>query len=152
MLAVGLALSYHVLSLYYQRLICHNLPPREVIVSSFIPVGAIGMGGWALLNLAGAADTHVRDYYLSRPEPFYDLECRCFVCRACMVLILVITHVGDLTPQKCYNLCYNGGLACWCTTWGWCCSMVSRRSQRPCTAAPLCDAQVFLIVTHVPLV
>lgn len=66
MLAVGFALSYHVLNIYYQRLVCHNLPPREVIVSTFIPVGATGMAGWALLQLATAAELHVRAYYEAR--------------------------------------------------------------------------------------
>jgi tellurite resistance protein TehA-like permease len=75
MLAVGLALSYHVLGMYYQRLICHNLPPREVIVSSFIPVGAIGMGGWALLNLAGAANTHLPKFLLSFADDTQETEC-----------------------------------------------------------------------------
>jgi hypothetical protein len=106
MLAVGLALSYHVLSLYYQRLICHNLPPREVIVSSFIPVGAIGMGGWALLNLAGAADIHVRAFYLESPDAFEDsnasaCECcfnRCCACKAwhsCHLVGSCIVHTAD---------------------------------------------------------
>lgn len=63
MLAVGFPLSCHLLSIYYQRLICYNLPPREAIVSSFIPVGAMGMAGWALLNLASAADVHLRAFY-----------------------------------------------------------------------------------------
>lgn len=63
MLAVSFPLSYHVLTIYYQRLICYSLPPREVIVSSFIPVGAVGMAGWALLNLASAADKHMRAFH-----------------------------------------------------------------------------------------
>lgn len=77
MLAVGFTLSYHVLTIYYQRLICHNLPPRELIVSSFIPVGAVGMAGWALLNLATAADLHVRSYIEKLPgaHPDHDAAC-----------------------------------------------------------------------------
>uniref|UniRef100_A0A383VX02 C4-dicarboxylate transporter/malic acid transport protein n=1 Tax=Tetradesmus obliquus TaxID=3088 RepID=A0A383VX02_TETOB len=84
MLAVGLALSYHVLGMYHQRLICHKLPPREVIVSSFIPVGAVGMGGWALLNLAAAADTHVRAYHLMLSPSAEDAAWLDAVLPACM--------------------------------------------------------------------
>ncbi|KAJ4414752.1 Plasma membrane sulfite pump involved in sulfite metabolism [Gnomoniopsis sp. IMI 355080] len=34
-----------VLVLYYQRLALHKLPPPEIIVSSFLPLGPLGMGG-----------------------------------------------------------------------------------------------------------
>ncbi|WIA33879.1 hypothetical protein OEZ86_006979 [Tetradesmus obliquus] len=91
MLAVGLALSHHVLGMYYQRLICHKLPPREVIVSSFIPVGAVGMGGWALLNLAAAADTHVRAYHLTLSPSAEDA--------ACWWLVLAVSSVGQTLRQ-----------------------------------------------------
>ncbi|WIA13733.1 hypothetical protein OEZ85_007284 [Tetradesmus obliquus] len=115
MLAVGLALSYHVLGMYYQRLICHKLPPREVIVSSFIPVGAVGMGGWALLNLAAAADTHVRAYHLTLDHTPADVAWLDAVLPACMAsagvlalclwaysgwwLVLAVSSVGQTLRQ-----------------------------------------------------
>ncbi|KAJ4394361.1 Plasma membrane sulfite pump involved in sulfite metabolism [Gnomoniopsis smithogilvyi] len=37
-----------VLVLYYQRLALHKLPPREIIVSSFLPLGPLGMGGYTI--------------------------------------------------------------------------------------------------------
>lgn len=37
-----------VLVMYYQRLALHKLPPREVIVSSFLPLGPLGMGGYTI--------------------------------------------------------------------------------------------------------
>jgi hypothetical protein len=77
MLAVGFALSYHVLTIYYQRLMCHSLPPREAIVSCFIPVGAVGMAGWALLNLATAAELHVKSYIVKLPESHPTSACEC---------------------------------------------------------------------------
>lgn len=43
-MSVPLAMS--VLVIYYQRLAVHKLPPREVIVSSFLPLGPLGMGGY----------------------------------------------------------------------------------------------------------
>ncbi|RMZ90535.1 hypothetical protein DV736_g2238, partial [Chaetothyriales sp. CBS 134916] len=48
-IAVPLALT--VLVIYYQRLALHKLPPREVIVSSFLPLSSLGMGGYAILSL-----------------------------------------------------------------------------------------------------
>ena len=49
----GLAtpLSMTVLVMYYQRLALHKLPPREVIVSSFLPIGPLGMGGYTIMYL-----------------------------------------------------------------------------------------------------
>jgi len=40
-----------VLVIYYQRLALHKLPPREIIVSSFLPLGPLGMGGYAIMYL-----------------------------------------------------------------------------------------------------
>lgn len=54
-MAVPLALS--VLVIYYQRLALHKLPPREVIVSAFLPLGPLGYGGYVVLNL-GKACSH----------------------------------------------------------------------------------------------
>lgn len=51
-MAVPLALS--VLVIYYQRLALHKLPPREVIVSAFLPLGPLGYGGFVVLNLGRA--------------------------------------------------------------------------------------------------
>ena len=31
-----------ILTVYYRRLVVHKLPPKEVIVSSFLPVGPLG--------------------------------------------------------------------------------------------------------------
>ena len=38
-----------VLVIYYQRLALHKLPPREVVVSSFLPLGPLGMGGYTIM-------------------------------------------------------------------------------------------------------
>jgi hypothetical protein len=43
LLSIGFLLSFQITSIYYNRLIVHSLPPREVIVSSFLPVGAMAM-------------------------------------------------------------------------------------------------------------
>ena len=39
------------LVIYYQRLAVHKLPPREIIVSSFLPLGPLGMGGYTIMYL-----------------------------------------------------------------------------------------------------
>lgn len=44
-------LALTVLVMYYQRLALHKLPPREVIVSCFLPLGPLGMGGHAIAYL-----------------------------------------------------------------------------------------------------
>jgi tellurite resistance protein TehA-like permease len=44
---IGVPLALTILVIYYQRLAVHKLPPREVIVSSFLPLGPLGFGGFA---------------------------------------------------------------------------------------------------------
>lgn len=41
--------------MYYQRLVLHKLPPREVIVSCFLPLGPLGYGGYTILYLGKVA-------------------------------------------------------------------------------------------------
>ena len=43
---IGVPLALTVLVTYYHRLALHKLPPREVIVSSFLPLGPLGFGGY----------------------------------------------------------------------------------------------------------
>ena len=45
-----------VLVMYHQRLALHKMPPREVIVSVFLPLGPLGFGGYTILNLGRMAD------------------------------------------------------------------------------------------------
>ena len=44
-----------ILTLYLQRLIHHHIPPNETIVSSFLPLGPTGLGGFALLKMGAVA-------------------------------------------------------------------------------------------------
>lgn len=44
-------LAMTVIVLYYTRLALHKLPPREIVVSSFLPLGPLGMGGFAIILL-----------------------------------------------------------------------------------------------------
>jgi len=49
----GLAtpMAFMVLTMYWQRLTLHQMVPREVIVSAFLPLGPLGYGGYALIQL-----------------------------------------------------------------------------------------------------
>lgn len=51
----GFPLAMVVLVMYFHRLTIYRLPPREVIVSVFLPLGPIGQGSFALLQLGKMA-------------------------------------------------------------------------------------------------
>lgn len=51
----GVPLAMAVLVIYFQRLTVHKLPPREVIVSVFLPLGPLGQGGFAIMQLGKVA-------------------------------------------------------------------------------------------------
>ncbi|KAF2116107.1 sulfite transporter Ssu2 [Lophiotrema nucula] len=50
-------LAMTVLVMYYQRLALHKLPPREIVVSSFLPLGPLGMGGYTIMYLGSVCQT-----------------------------------------------------------------------------------------------
>lgn len=52
-MATPMALT--VLVMCYQRLALHKMPPREVIVSAFLPLGPLGFGGYTILYLGKMA-------------------------------------------------------------------------------------------------
>ncbi|CAO1620064.1 unnamed protein product [Parajaminaea phylloscopi] len=54
-LGIGLPLALLILVLYFQRLLLFKQPPREVIISVFLPLGPCGQGGEALLHLGQVA-------------------------------------------------------------------------------------------------
>lgn len=51
----GVPLATAILVIYFQRLTVHSLPPREVIVSVFLPLGPMGQGGFAIMQLGAVA-------------------------------------------------------------------------------------------------
>jgi tellurite resistance protein TehA-like permease len=51
----GLPLAMAVLVIYFQRLTLYHLPPREVIVSVFLPLGPLGQGAFAIMQLGAVA-------------------------------------------------------------------------------------------------
>ncbi|KAI8477287.1 MAG: voltage-dependent anion channel-domain-containing protein [Monoraphidium minutum] len=55
LLSYGLLMSLSITTLYWNRLMTHNLPPSTQLVSSFLPVGAISMCAFSAVNLGSAA-------------------------------------------------------------------------------------------------
>ncbi|USW48566.1 Putative transporter protein SLAC1/Mae1/ Ssu1/TehA [Septoria linicola] len=56
MWGMGVPMALSVLVIYYQRLALHKMPPREVIVSAFLPLGPLGLGGYTVLYLGKVAN------------------------------------------------------------------------------------------------
>lgn len=51
----GTPLAIFILVIYFHRLTVHQLPSQEVIVSVFLPLGPLGQGGFALMQLGKVA-------------------------------------------------------------------------------------------------
>ena len=47
----GVPLAMFTMVIYFYRLTMHSLPPREVIVSVFLPLGPIGQGAFGIMTL-----------------------------------------------------------------------------------------------------
>lgn len=47
----GVPLAMFTMVIYFHRLTMHRLPPREVIVSVFLPLGPLGQGAFAIMQL-----------------------------------------------------------------------------------------------------
>ncbi|KAF5005544.1 hypothetical protein FDECE_8037 [Fusarium decemcellulare] len=47
----GVPLAIFTMVMYFQRLTMHRLPPREVIVSVFLPLGPLGQGAFGIMQL-----------------------------------------------------------------------------------------------------
>jgi tellurite resistance protein TehA-like permease len=52
---IGIPAAMMIMVIYFQRLVIHKLPPREVIVSVFLPLGPPSFGGYAVLQLGKVA-------------------------------------------------------------------------------------------------
>ncbi|KZP24130.1 hypothetical protein FIBSPDRAFT_1012499 [Athelia psychrophila] len=65
---IGLLLASMIMALYFQRLAVHHLPAREVIISTFLPLGPCGQGGYALIELGRNAMTLFPILAAAHPE------------------------------------------------------------------------------------
>lgn len=59
MWSVGVGMSTIILPLYLWRLMSFQLPPREAITSTYIPVGPFGMGAYSIQQLAMVFASHI---------------------------------------------------------------------------------------------
>lgn len=50
--SVGIAVSFSIIVIYLHRLTIYHFPPNEVIVSVFLPLGPLGQGTFAVLQMA----------------------------------------------------------------------------------------------------
>ncbi|BDD64377.1 hypothetical protein MAP00_009202 [Monascus purpureus] len=64
---MGTPLALTILVIYYQRLAVHKLPPREMIVSCFLPLGPLGFGGYSILYLGKVSRMLFRDHMVLDP-------------------------------------------------------------------------------------
>lgn len=51
----GVPLAMVILVIYFLRLTTHNLPPKAVVVSTFLPLGPLGQGGFGIMQLGKVA-------------------------------------------------------------------------------------------------
>jgi tellurite resistance protein TehA-like permease len=52
---MGIPLALVVMTIYFHRLAIHKLPPSEVIVSVFLPLGPMGQGAYGIMQLGKVA-------------------------------------------------------------------------------------------------
>lgn len=55
MWGMSIPLALTVIVIYYQRLALYKLPAREIVVSSFLPLGPLGFGGFGILYMGKVA-------------------------------------------------------------------------------------------------
>lgn len=69
--SVGLSMCCIILCIYFWRLASKSLPPNTAIVSVYITMGPLGMGSYAIQNLATGLSTYIQDtgFTLNRSIP-----------------------------------------------------------------------------------
>jgi C4-dicarboxylate transporter/malic acid transport protein len=51
LIGLGILLALSIITIYLYRLIIHSLPQREIIISVFLPLGPLGQGSYAFMQL-----------------------------------------------------------------------------------------------------
>ncbi|KAK0887025.1 Plasma membrane sulfite pump involved in sulfite metabolism [Friedmanniomyces endolithicus] len=69
MWSLGLGMSLVILSLYLWRLMSNQLPPREAIISTFVPVGPFGMGAYSIQQLAVGLASQIKQHKFNLERP-----------------------------------------------------------------------------------
>lgn len=65
LMGLGMMVAYALTVIYICRLTLHKLPSKEVIVSSFIPLGPLGQGPYGMIQLGTASKKLFGDRYIS---------------------------------------------------------------------------------------
>ncbi|KAK9761132.1 Plasma membrane sulfite pump involved in sulfite metabolism [Basidiobolus ranarum] len=60
-LGCGLSLALPLIGVYFYRLMAHDLPPGDVIITSFLPVGPLGQGTYGIIEMGWAAQKVIGD-------------------------------------------------------------------------------------------
>lgn len=89
-MAVPLAMT--VMVMYYTRLALHKLPPREIVVSSFLPISPLGMGGYTILYLG-----HVAQKVFPQTGFFHEAQIAGDIFYAIGVFVALIMWASGLT-------------------------------------------------------
>ncbi|CAO3652935.1 unnamed protein product [Mucor hiemalis] len=64
MMGMGLLLALSIIVIYFYRLAVHKLPPKEVIISSFLPLGPLGQGAYGMIQMGSAGKRLFGDKYI----------------------------------------------------------------------------------------
>ena len=84
----GVPLAMFTMVIYFHRLTMHSLPPREVIVSVFLPLGPIGQGAFGIMTL-GRDALKVFGRTDTVPAALDDLAGRLFYANGLMIGIIM---------------------------------------------------------------
>ena len=52
---IGQCMSGMVIALYFHRLTIHAMPPKEIVITTFLPIGPLGQGGFGVQQLGKVA-------------------------------------------------------------------------------------------------
>jgi tellurite resistance protein TehA-like permease len=57
--SLGVGMCLMILTIYFWRLTAQLLPPRDKMISTFVPIGPLGMGAYAIVGLARVLATYI---------------------------------------------------------------------------------------------
>ncbi|KAI7906383.1 voltage-dependent anion channel [Cokeromyces recurvatus] len=63
-MGMGILLALIIIVIYFCRITIHSLPPREAIISTFLPLGPLGQGCYGMIQLGLAGKKIFADHYV----------------------------------------------------------------------------------------
>jgi C4-dicarboxylate transporter/malic acid transport protein len=64
LMGVGLSLALTITVIFFYRLAIHKLPPKEMINTTFIPLGALGQSAYGIIQIGSACQKVIGDDYI----------------------------------------------------------------------------------------